>query len=315
MSDHLILVGAGYMAQEYTNVLLGTGKTFTVVGRGEESAAKFEAATGIRPVTGGLDGYLAKNPAPEYAVVAVSVEMLQKTVCSLLIGGCRHILVEKPGALYPAELQEIKTLADRSGAEVFIAYNRRFYAGVKAAEKLIAEDGGIRSINFEFTEWAHKIAPLKRAPGVKEHLILSNSSHVIDLAFFLGGLPTQWSAYTSGSLPWHPSASVFSGAGITEKGILFSYHADWESAGRWSVEVLTEKRKLIFCPMEKLQQTLRGTVSVEDVPADYEIDTKYKAGLFAEIDAFLNGVDRSRLCTLHKQIECLPFYNRIANYE
>lgn len=315
MSDHLILIGAGPMAQEYAKVLLGMRKQFSVIGRGTESAAKFEVATGIRPITGGTDNYLAEKPAPEYAIAAVSVEMLHETVCALLKKGCKNILVEKPGALDITGLQEIKALADASGAKVFVAYNRRFYAGVKAAEKIIVEDGGIRSINFEFTEWAHKIAPLKRAPGVKEHLVLSNSTHVIDLAFFFGGIPAELSSYTSGSLEWHPSASMFSGAGTTIKGILFSYHADWESAGRWSVEVLTAKRKLIFCPMEKLQQTFRGTVSMEEVPVDYEIDTKYKAGLYAEVNAFLNGVDQSRLCTIDEQIACFPFYNRIANYK
>ena len=72
---------------------------------------------------------------------------------------------------------------------------------------------------------------------------------------------------------------------------------------------------LIFCPMEKLQQTLRGTVNVEEVPVDYTIDTQYKAGVYAEVDAFLNGVDQGRLCTLNEQIQYFPFYNRIANYE
>lgn len=315
MSNHLILVGAGLMAQEYAKVLLSMNKKFTVVGRGEESAARFETATGIRPVLGGIVEYLQKNTVPTYAIVAVGVEMLQNTTIALLLNGCKNILIEKPGALTLDGLQKIRELAQTLGAKIFIAYNRRFYAGVKAAEKLIAEDGGIRSITFEFTEWAHKIEPLKKGPGVKEFWVLSNSSHVIDLAFFFGGIPSQISTYTSGSLSWHPSASVFSGAGVTENGIPFSYHADWESAGRWSVEILTVKRKLIFCPMEKLQQTLRGTVVTEDVPVDYTIDTRYKAGLYAEVDAFLNGVEQKRLCTVDELIKIVPIYNKIAGYK
>lgn len=315
MSNNLILVGAGLMAQEYVKVLRSMEIEFPVVCRSAESAEKFKVATGLSPVIGGIDKYLDENSSPEYAIVAVGVEMLQKVVCSLLTKGCKNILVEKPGSLDLAGLQTMKNLADKCGAKVFIAYNRRFYAGVKAAEKLIAEDGGIRSINFEFTEWAHKIAPLKKEVEVKNNWVLANSTHVIDLAFFLGGMPEEWASFTAGNLAWHPSASIFSGAGITRKGILFSYHADWESAGRWSVEILTANRKLIFCPMEKLQQTLRGTVNVEEVPVDYTIDTQYKAGVYAEVDAFLNGIDQERLCTLDEQAQYFPFYNRIANYK
>lgn len=316
MSDNLILVGAGPMAQEYSKVLSGMNKSFTVIGRGEESAQKFAETTGIKPVTGGVEKYLSPNKVPEFAIVATGVEMLYSVTLQLLKAGCKNILMEKPGAFSCEELQELANVAKANGASVYIAYNRRFYSGVKAAEKLIAEDGGIRSVNFEFTEWVHKITPLKHAPGVKEHFVLANSTHVIDLAFFFGGFPMEYVAYTAGDgVEWHKNASAFSGAGITDKGVLFSYHADWESAGRWSVEVLTNKRKLIFCPMEKLQQTLRGTVAVEEVPVDYTIDTQYKAGLYAEVDAFINDIDKARLCTLEEQIKIFPVYNKIANYK
>ena len=76
---------------------------------------------------------------------------------------------------------------------------------------------------------------------------------MVDLAFNLGGIPKELSSFTAGSLDWHPSAAVFSGAGISENGAPFNYRANWESAGRWGVEVLTKEHKLILRPMEKLQ--------------------------------------------------------------
>ena len=45
---------------------------------------------------------------------------------------------------------------------------------------------------------------------------------------------------------------VIAGAGVTERNIMFSYHADWQALGRWSVEVLTYKRRFIFRPMKQL---------------------------------------------------------------
>ena len=41
-------------------------------------------------------------------------------------------------------------------------------------------------------------------------------------------------------LDWHSSSSQFCGSGITDKGALFSYSADWESPGRWGIEIKTE---------------------------------------------------------------------------
>ena len=116
-------------------------------------------------------------------------------------------------------------------------------------QDIIKLDAGVTSFNFEFTEWANTIEPLVKAEGIKEKWFLGNSTHVVDLAFYLGGKPKKISTFTSGSLVWHPSSSVFAGAGITDKDILFSYSANWESAGRWTVEVLTKDNKLIFEPM------------------------------------------------------------------
>ena len=132
-------------------------------------------------------------------------------------------------------------MSENANAKVFIAYNRRFYRAVSEAKRLIEGDGGVTSFNFEFTEWSHEIERLSKAPGVKEKWFLGNSTHVVDLAFFLGGKPSEISCYTQGGTDWHPTASLFSGAGVSEHGALFSYNANWESAGRWGVEVLTKK--------------------------------------------------------------------------
>ena len=42
-------------------------------------------------------------------------------------------------------------------------------------KEIIAEDNGVTSFNFEFTEWSHEIEKLEKAPGVKENWFLANS--------------------------------------------------------------------------------------------------------------------------------------------
>ena len=132
---------------------------------------------------------------------------------------------------------------------------------------------------------------------------MSNSTHVVDLAFNLGGLPKELASYTSGSLDWHPSASVFCGAGKSDKNALFNYAANWESAGRWSIEILTKNHKLILRPMEKLQIQNRGSIALNFVSdIDYSLDEKYKPGLFLQTNNFI-ACNFNNLCSIHQQRE------------
>ena len=90
---------------------------------------------------------------------------------------------------------------------------------------------------------------VEKSSGVKERLLLVNSTHVIDLVFDLIGLPAEgkWHGWHVGSLDWHPASARFHGAGLSEL-VFLSYHADWESAGRWAVEISTRKNKYILRP-------------------------------------------------------------------
>jgi predicted dehydrogenase len=303
------------MAVDYHKVLRDLGATTTVIGRGEASARRFETQTGQPVVAGGLEAHLAAMPSlPDAAIVATGVEALAPTARRLVAAGVRRLLLEKPGALTRSELDALASQAGAAGAEIVIAYNRRMYASTLAAQRMIEEDGGVRSVHFEFTEWSHVIEGLPKAPGVKEAWLLGNSTHVIDLAFHLSGAPVDLSTFTAGSLPWHPAAAAFSGAGRTEQGALFSYCANWDAPGRWSVEVLTRERRLIFRPMESLQVMRRGSVAIEPVPLDDAGDKAFKPGLHEQVCRFLRG-RRDGLCSLAEQVRCWPLYERIAGYE
>ena len=315
MTSSLWLIGAGPMAQDYAAVLQQLSSPFSVIGRSKSSAEVFKQKTGVEVFLGGIKAALAALPAPEQAIVAVGVEALAATTQLLLDAGTRRLLIEKPGALNLAELQQLQTVAQQMGAEVWIAYNRRFYASVLRLRQLIIADGGITSASFEFTEWSHQIRDLQKGPGVKEHWLLGNSSHVIDLAFDLIGFPAEgnWQAWHSGSLDWHPAAARFHGAGITERRIPFSYQADWESPGRWGIELLTRRNRYLLRPLESLQAIPLGKLAAETIDIDSELDQRFKPGVFRQVEAFITG-DIKLLCSLSEQVEAFGIYNRIANY-
>jgi len=313
--NNVWLIGAGGMAQDYIKVLEGLKADFTVIGRGEKAAKKCEEATGCSIVTGGLEGFLKQaTDICTHAIVSVGIEKLYETTKELLDYGVKNILVEKPAGLHQKEFTDLVQATKEKQANVFVAYNRRFYASALKAKEIIKEDGGVTSFNFEFTEWEHVIAPLKKAEGVKEKWFLGNSTHVVDLAFFLGGKPKEICSFTNGNLLWHPSASNFSGAGISESGALFNYQANWKSAGRWSVEVLTNEHRLILRPMEKLQIQKRGSIAQEFVDIDYKADEEFKPGLFLQTKNFLED-NSNGMCTIAEQSQMYGFYKKIANYK
>ena len=156
------------------------------------------------------------------------------------------------------------------------------------AREIIEADGGVDSFNFEFTEWGHIIEGLDKAPSVKEHWFLANSTHVVDLAFYLGGSPARFTSYTSGHLPWHPLASAFAGAGVSEEGALFTYQANWAAPGRWGVEVLTHHHRLILRPMEQLQIQSIGSIEILKYELDDALDQQFKPGLYRQVMEFLS---------------------------
>lgn len=305
------IIGAGNIAAEYDKVLTSLGTEFITIGRGEESAVKYEGQTGHSVVRGGLESFLVSKPAlPDGAIVAVPTTKLASTCIELMNYGVRRIFCEKPGFCRPEELDDVYKLSKQTNTEVFYAYNRRFYASVLKAEDIIKEDGGLASFNFEFTEWGHVIAATGHPKEVKENWMYANSTHVIDLAFFIGGDPIEWNAYAKDELDWHKPVN-FSGAGITKKGVLFNYQANWNAPGRWAVELLTPLHRIYLKPMESLQLQDKGSVKVYPLEIDDRLDKEYKPGFYLETKAFLEN-DTSRLCSIHEQIEhTVSIYNKI----
>lgn len=311
----LLLIGAGPMAIEYARVLNAQKINFIVIGRGDDSAKIFKEKTGIDVVTGGLTKYFELTKATsDTAIVATGVEQLSETTKILLENRVSSILLEKPGGLYKNKLEELNSLSKKNNSVIFIAYNRRFYASVIEAQKIIEGDGGVLSSQFDFTEWSHVIEPLQKPEIVKQRWFLSNSTHVADMAFFLGGKPKELESRTTGTLNWHPAASIFAGLGTSQNGSLFSYSANWISPGRWWVEILTKNFRLIFKPLEQLSIQKKGSVAIEQVQLNDVLDKDFKPGVYKMVADFLKG-DHKNICSLQEQIDMFDVYCKIANYK
>ena len=312
----VMLLGTGAMALAYYKVLKSLGiEAMTVVGRSEESCRQFELSTGVKPIPRGISEWKKNNVIDvDCAIVAVSVEQLASTACELIKLGVKKILLEKPGGLNVAEITEISKMAQISDVKVCVAYNRRFYASVLKAQELIMSDGGVKSFHFEFTEKSHLMPRDIPNDDVKKNLVLTNSSHVIDLAFFLGGIPKEMSAYYGGSISWHPSAAIFSGAGRTIHEALFTYQANWNAPGRWGVELLTKNQRLILRPLEELKIQNLKSADITNIKIDDKLDLQYKPGLYLQMRSFLSD-ELAAFKSISEQEESAKIYAKMANYQ
>jgi predicted dehydrogenase len=291
MSDNLriAIIGAGLIARKYVKVVLSLGHDPIVIGRGQKNIDELKLQfPAVDTNTGGLEDWLGANQPPAHAIIATPIQYLATATKQLLKAGTRYILVEKPLTYSVEEAQSLADLARSLSAEVTVAFNRRSYVSVKEAARLIQQDGGVSSFHFDFTEATFRIDPGNYDISTNQYWGIANSSHVIDTAFFLGGKPKWMECRQYGeAISWHDAGSIFTGIGETENGVPFTYHANWGCPGKWNIEIMTPERKLLFSPMERLHQQVKGSFRVELVELDYSVDTDYKPGFFQQVEAWL----------------------------
>ncbi len=309
------------MGTEYAKVLNHINfdkNSLAVVGRSQARCDSFSDAFNVSVTPGGLDSF-ADNVSIESAIVAVDHHNLFPVASELLQRGCKHVLVEKPGASTLSDLEKLHAMAISKRAAVYIAFNRRFLPSVQVASKLIKADGNLVSCSFEFTEMESRVIgdPTHCHPvDVLSRWGIFNSFHVIDLFFYLAGQPVEFRYFRGGGLPWHPSASTFAGAGKTDRSAYFSFIASWSGAGSWGIELTTNKRKLTLRPLEKLFCQQSGEFRSEEIMLEPE-PANLKPGLLKEVTAFLSSRSSQadgRLCALADGIRHYKACERIMGY-
>lgn len=311
------IVGSGAMAREHARVMLELANRVLIIGRNQLACKLIKDEFGIDVWDKGLKDALVMLPIPKFVIVATSVDSLFDITMSLLSAGVGRVLVEKPAALQHHELRLLYNASISFNSELFVAYNRRFFPSVQLAKQYLNNDGGAKTISYEFTERSEIVGSLVKPYGVRERWLLSNSTHVIDTAFFLAGTPTQLSTWSSGELSWHKNGARFSGAGQTNSGALFSYIADWDAPGAWSITVTSKKYRLTLSPMERL---IVSSKKSQDIYFDSNDESvlndrlNYKTGVYEQDHCFLTFCDE-HLCTIKEHLINFEYYIRIANYD
>jgi predicted dehydrogenase len=138
-----------------------------------------------------------RHPEAEAVIVAVTHDHLAPLALAAIEAG-KHVLVEKPGARRPAELDPLIAAARAKGVAVKVGFNHRFHpAFLKARE--IADQGAIGPLLFIRGRYGHggrvgyeqewRFKPEISGGGE----LLDQGSHLIDLArWFLGDFSRVW---------------------------------------------------------------------------------------------------------------------------
>jgi predicted dehydrogenase len=305
------------MALDYVKIFLHLKYNIILVGRNEKKRHYIENKfPNIKFVSGGIKKYFENTDnVPNFVINAVDIINLYDVSKSLIENGIKNILIEKPGALRIEHLTDLCHLKRLHSTNVYIGYNRRFYNSVIKLKELIKLDGGIKNVHFEFTEWINTINPDIYPDETLNKWIYSNSSHVIDLVFSIIGNPFNFDSkiYGENLISWHKHASIFTGMGITDNNILFTYNSNWCGPGRWGIEFTTTKNRYILKPLEKLFIQEINSVNLNEYIINDPDDSNFKPGLYKQVKSFLNA-DEFNLVSLEYQISNFKLFNKIGGY-
>lgn len=294
------IIGSGFMANQYSLALSKIGICdVEVIGRSQKTLEQICKRFHFIPINQDYDTGIKSLSEKDLVIITTPIPDLIPATKLALKYGQKNILIEKPGSLYAAQLQNLDKI--KKSQKIFVAYNRLFYPNFQKLFQLVKKEGGINSCNFTFTEWVDKIDFKKYHPSVYSRWGIANSLHVISMAFRLIGMPKKITCIHSGSLSWHKTGSVFVGCGVSKKGIPFSYNADWSSSGRWGIEVTTKKNAYRLVPLEQLYRCPKNSTTW--VPVKF--DKKYpqiKEGISEQILAMLtkNGKNSPNLVSLRE---------------
>jgi len=271
----LLLIGAGAAGRDYVRALrlLGVEK-IDILSRRQEPAVALCREYGLgRAFGGGLDTLPGIVDRYDRFIVASPIETLLPYLKALVERTRHPVLLEKPVALVAADLAD--HLGCHPNGNVMVGLNRLFYPSVIELKRRLEEDP-VRSADFSFTEWLHRVNLSQYAPEVLARWGIGNSLHVISTVFDLIGRPQVLHAEVAGQneVEWHPAGSAFLGAGRSEHGVPFAYAADWLSAGRWSAAFRTAAGAYHLEPFEGLSFCPKGSVKRAEVVPVWAGDIK-----------------------------------------
>jgi predicted dehydrogenase len=185
------IIGCGLIGQKRA-AAIGAGDQVAAVYDVEEHRARSLASRhSARVVSSALE--LVQDPSVDAVVVATPHNELAASAL-LAIDHGKHVLLEKPGARRPGELDALVERAAVKGVSVHVGFNHRFHPALRKAHTLIAE-GELGPLFYVRGRYGHGGRPgydreWRANPEISGGgELLDQGAHLIDLAAWLFGSP------------------------------------------------------------------------------------------------------------------------------
>ena len=314
LKKSILIIGAGNMAREYIVALQKMNiEDITVIGKNKKNVEILESKFNVNGYYGGVKNNIKNVEKKDLVIIATPISTLYDISKEVILSSQDNILIEKPVSFNYKEILELEKIGKKK--RIRVAFNRLVYPNIQKCSELVKNEGGIRSARFTFTEWVHTIKFLEKKE-IYQKWGIANSIHVISIVCKMIGRPKENVSIQHGSLKWHKSGSIFVGSGISEKNIPFSYHADWESSGRWGVEVFTKENCYRLSPLEELEFCKKGSTEWKKIHIKNQF-TGVKMGFIEEIFLMLEKkIERTNpLPILKETAEIIKISNQIFGYK
>jgi predicted dehydrogenase len=312
------VVGYGNMGRAFVGALRDLGVGRIHVCSRFEKVPDPAGLPGVVTTPGGYGALDETAACRDLAIVATPIGVLAAAARHLAHLGFRNVLIEKPVSLRAREIEALAAEMEAAGVAAFVGYNRVAYPAFHEARARAAEDGGITSCVYTFTEFVDRIGPEHFGSEELARWGVANSLHVMSMAHGFIGLPESWTGYRGRgrAVPWHPAGAVFVGAGVSTADIPFAYQADWGSRGRWSVEINTAKASYRLCPIESLLRKTEATGDWAPVALTAAAPA-IKTGFVEQVAAMLHPEVRRAvpLVTLREAARLTHFAEDLFGYE
>jgi len=302
------------MAKEYAKVLDYLNIKYLIIGRSNNNFKKNNFINLLDLKKGGLKKFLNEKPnLPDCAIIAVDILNLTSVSNLLIDYGIKKILLEKPGSLFKEDLSKLFKKSLKTNSNIYIAYNRRYFESIELLKSKLKNEK-VKSLHFDFSEMIEKVIKKKYPKNILSRWLIANSTHIIDLVIYiLGKGSLKLNTYVGGVNCLNNHKSIFIGAGRFND-IFVTYHSNWKSPGNWSIFIMTDKKKYILNPIEKLKFQLHNSQKINEFKNASLFEKKFKPGLYKMTKHFIYNVNLLRIPSLKEHINNFKIYDSISQY-
>ena len=277
---NLGIVGAGYMARKYLEVIKNS-KKFKICC---VSSTKIKTASRIARefrIDKYYDDYkkMIKSNNIDAVIIATSIDQTPYILQYVLY--CKiPVLVEKPISLNLNFAKKLSKLALKNNVKNMVALNRRFYSNIQKVKKIINKEK-ITNILIEGHErfWRVKGNYNKK---IESNWLFANSIHTIDLLLYFGGTIKKINILKKKII--HNNGDNYNISIEFKNNCLGSYISNWFVPGGWTIKIYTQKKYFNFINLENciMQDRSFKKTRINLTKAD----KNYKPGLKLMIDSF-----------------------------